>query len=104
MGVGVLFEDIQAQQELLKVRTDLVDIVTELNQQRTPCCTAWAPLCTDPRGCPATRPRGAFEAVAHPQQNLRTGARERTRFPLGRIANLTRFDGLITPSGSTSLP
>jgi len=70
MGVGVLFEDIQAQQELLKVRTDLVDIVTELNQRRTPCCTAWAPLCTDPSGCLATRPTGAFEAVAHPQQNL----------------------------------
>ena len=34
MGVGVVLEDIQAQQELLKVRTDLVTIVTELNQQQ----------------------------------------------------------------------
>ena len=34
MGVGVVLEDIQAQQELLKVRTDLVNIVTELNQQQ----------------------------------------------------------------------
>lgn len=34
MGVGVVLEDIQAQQELLKVRTDLVRIVTELNQQQ----------------------------------------------------------------------
>ncbi|HEY6926611.1 MAG TPA: TolC family protein [Steroidobacteraceae bacterium] len=34
MGVGVVLEDIQAQQELQKVRTDLVTIVTELNQQQ----------------------------------------------------------------------
>jgi len=34
MGVGVVLEDIQAQQELQKVRTDLVAIVTELNQQQ----------------------------------------------------------------------
>lgn len=34
MGVGIVLEDIQAQQELLKVRTDLVIIVTELNQQQ----------------------------------------------------------------------
>ena len=34
MGVGVVLEDIQAQQELLKVPTDLVTIVTELNQQQ----------------------------------------------------------------------
>ena len=33
MGVGIVLEDIQAQQELQKVRTDLVTIVTELNQQ-----------------------------------------------------------------------
>jgi len=34
MGVGVVLEDLQAQQELQKVRTDLVSIVTELNQQQ----------------------------------------------------------------------
>jgi len=34
MGVGIVLEDIQAQQELQKVRTDLVTIVTELNQQQ----------------------------------------------------------------------
>jgi len=34
LGVGVLLEDIQAQQELLKARGDLVTIVTELNQQQ----------------------------------------------------------------------
>ena len=34
LGVGVVLEDIQAQQELLKARTDLVAIVTELNQQQ----------------------------------------------------------------------
>jgi outer membrane protein TolC len=34
LGVGVVLEDIQAQQELLKARSDLVSIVTELNQQQ----------------------------------------------------------------------
>jgi outer membrane protein TolC len=34
LGVGVVLEDIQAQQELLKARSDLVTIVTELNQQQ----------------------------------------------------------------------
>ena len=34
LGVGVVLEDIQAQQELLKARRDLVTIVTELNQQQ----------------------------------------------------------------------
>jgi len=34
LGVGVLLEDIQAQQELLKARGDRVTIVTELNQQQ----------------------------------------------------------------------
>jgi len=34
LGVGVVLEDIQAQQELLKARSDLVAIVTELNQQQ----------------------------------------------------------------------
>jgi outer membrane protein TolC len=34
LGVGVVLEDIQAQQELLKARTDYVAIVTQLNQQQ----------------------------------------------------------------------
>lgn len=34
LGVGIVLEDIQAQQELLKARTDYVGIVTELNQQQ----------------------------------------------------------------------
>jgi outer membrane protein TolC len=34
LGVGVVLEDIQAQQELLKARSDLVVIVTQLNQQQ----------------------------------------------------------------------
>ena len=34
LGVGVVLEDIQAQQELLKARGDLLTIVTELNQQQ----------------------------------------------------------------------
>jgi outer membrane protein TolC len=34
MGVGIVLEDIQAQQELLNVRAELVTIVTELNQQQ----------------------------------------------------------------------
>jgi len=34
LGVGVVLEDLQAQQELLKARRDLVTIVTELNQQQ----------------------------------------------------------------------
>jgi outer membrane protein TolC len=34
MGVGTVLEDIQAQQELLRSRSDLVNIVTELNQQQ----------------------------------------------------------------------
>jgi outer membrane protein TolC len=34
LGVGVVLEDIQAQQELLKARSDLVAVVTELNQQQ----------------------------------------------------------------------
>jgi outer membrane protein TolC len=34
LGVGVVLEDIQAQQELLKARSDLVVVVTELNQQQ----------------------------------------------------------------------
>jgi hypothetical protein len=32
--VGVVLEDIQAQQELLRARTDYVVIVTQLNQQQ----------------------------------------------------------------------
>jgi outer membrane protein TolC len=31
LGVGTVLEDIQAQQDLLKARTDLVNIVTQLN-------------------------------------------------------------------------
>jgi outer membrane protein TolC len=34
LGVGVVLEDIQAQQELLKARTDYVGIVTQLNQEQ----------------------------------------------------------------------
>jgi outer membrane protein TolC len=34
LGVGVVLEDIQAQQELLQARSDLVIIVTQLNQQQ----------------------------------------------------------------------
>jgi len=34
LGVGVVLEDIQAQQELLKARSDYVVIVTQLNQQQ----------------------------------------------------------------------
>jgi len=34
LGVGVVLEDVRAQQELLKARSDLVAIVTELNQQQ----------------------------------------------------------------------
>jgi outer membrane protein TolC len=34
LGVGVVLEDIQAQQELLKARSELVTVVTELNQQQ----------------------------------------------------------------------
>jgi outer membrane protein TolC len=34
LGVGVVLEDIQAQQELLQARSDLVTIVTQLNQQQ----------------------------------------------------------------------
>jgi outer membrane protein TolC len=34
LGVGVVLEDIQAQQELLQARSDLVSIVTQLNQQQ----------------------------------------------------------------------
>jgi outer membrane protein TolC len=34
LGVGVVLEDIQAQQELLQARNDLVTIVTQLNQQQ----------------------------------------------------------------------
>jgi outer membrane protein TolC len=34
LGVGVVLEDIQAQQELLKARSDFVAIVTQLNQQQ----------------------------------------------------------------------
>ncbi len=34
LGVGVVLEDIQAQQELLKARTDYVVIVTQLNQEQ----------------------------------------------------------------------
>jgi outer membrane protein TolC len=34
LGVGIVLEDIQAQQELLNARRDLVVIVTELNQQQ----------------------------------------------------------------------
>ena len=103
MGVGVLFEDIQAQQELLKVRTDLVDIVTELNQRRTPCCTAWAPLCTALAAAWLRAPQERSRQWLTLSRTCRAGARERTRFPSGRIANLRRFDGLITPSGSVSL-
>jgi len=33
-GVGVVLEDTQAQQELLKARSDLVVIITELNPQQ----------------------------------------------------------------------
>jgi outer membrane protein TolC len=34
LGVGVVLEDIQAQQELLKARTDYVGIVSQLNQEQ----------------------------------------------------------------------
>ena len=34
LGVGVVLEDIQAQQELVKARSDYVSIVTQLNQQQ----------------------------------------------------------------------
>jgi outer membrane protein TolC len=34
LGVGVVLEDVQAQQELLSARTDYVVIVTQLNQQQ----------------------------------------------------------------------
>jgi len=34
LGVGVVVEDLQAQQELLKARTDYVVIVTQLNQEQ----------------------------------------------------------------------
>jgi outer membrane protein TolC len=34
LGVGLVLEDIQAQQELLIARRDLVIIITELNQQQ----------------------------------------------------------------------
>jgi outer membrane protein TolC len=34
LGVGVVLEDIQSQQELLKARSELVTVVTELNQQQ----------------------------------------------------------------------
>jgi outer membrane protein TolC len=34
LGVGIVLEDIQAQQELLAARRDVVVIVTELNQQQ----------------------------------------------------------------------
>jgi outer membrane protein TolC len=34
LGVAIVLEDIQAQQELLKARSDLVTIVTDLNQQQ----------------------------------------------------------------------
>jgi len=34
LGVGIVLEDIQAQQELLKARTDYVGIVTQLNQEQ----------------------------------------------------------------------
>lgn len=32
LGVGTVLEDLQAQQELLSARSDLVTIVTQLNQ------------------------------------------------------------------------
>jgi len=32
LGVGTVLEDIQAQQDLLNARSDLVTIVTQLNQ------------------------------------------------------------------------
>jgi outer membrane protein TolC len=34
LGVGIVLEDIQAQQELLKARSDYVAIVTQLNQEQ----------------------------------------------------------------------
>jgi len=34
LGVGIVLEDIQAQQELLKARSEYVAIVTQLNQQQ----------------------------------------------------------------------
>jgi outer membrane protein TolC len=34
LGVGVVLEDIQAQQELLQGRSDVINVITELNQQQ----------------------------------------------------------------------